>query len=93
MSEFRLGLNSTASVAPTELQDPAENHIHKTEELCDCDTNLVQAAWGHKMTPGSPNVHFRWSTALNRDHNSTRRPSERKEKNEICGRRGKKSEI
>ena len=33
----------------------------------------------HKMTPWSPNAHFRWSAALNRDHNSTRPPERRKE--------------
>ena len=44
-----------------------------------------------KMTSGSPNAHCRWPTALNRDHSSTRRPREREETNEICGRRVKKA--
>ena len=30
-------------------------------------------------------AHCVWSTALNRGHNSTRRPQRRKEKNDICG--------
>ena len=38
----------------------------------------------HRMTPERPKVHFGWSTALNKDHTSTRRPQRAKE-GEICG--------
>ena len=42
----------------------------------------------HTMTPGSPNTQFRWSTASNPGHKSTRRPQRVKEKSEILGGRG-----
>ena len=49
----------------------------------------VSGSWAfrrfHKMTQRSPNAHCRWSTALNRDHTSTRRPPEGNKKREILG--------
>ena len=39
-----------------------------------------RAFWGGPQR--SPNVHFGWAAALNRGHNSTRRPPEREENNE-----------
>ena len=48
--------------------------------------------WSRFKAPGSPNAHFSWSTALNRDHNSTRRPPEREERMKIAAGEGKKSE-
>ena len=48
----------------------------------------------HTMTPGSPNTQFRWSTASNPGHKSTRKTQRVKEKSEIWDARGqKKSEI
>ena len=44
----------------------------------------------HKMTPGTPNAHFGWTSALDRDHNSTRGPPRDSRENEIFGGRGNK---
>ena len=54
--------------------------------------NVESEGWGTEGWSGST-VHFRWSTALNRDHKSMIRPPEREEKSDICGRRGEKSKM
>ena len=65
--------------------------LFKAMDLSNCAFGLL---WGHfvrapaacrppefhTLTPGSPHAHFGWTSALNRGHNSTRRPSNRGKK-------------
>ena len=85
--------DTTRTLLPTLRSnlETIERHVEKLMTMLSRTVSVGSTVSPTLLLSAEPsrNAHFRWSTALNRDHNSTRRPPEREENNEICDKRWK----